>query len=106
MAELESVWSGLQVPMLSEKELREHFNMPLNEVAKKFGMCTTALKKLCRKYGVMQVSYHTAPPSCKAVLLLFLLGCIIIVPPHDMHIASKDLPDPTLKGPRGSTQIT
>jgi len=40
--------------MLSEKELREHFNMPLNEVAKKFGMCTTALKKLCRKYGVMQ----------------------------------------------------
>lgn len=28
--------------------------MPLNEVAKKFGMCTTALKKLCRKYGVMQ----------------------------------------------------
>eukprot|EP00285_Hemiselmis_virescens_P014243 CAMPEP_0173381956 /NCGR_PEP_ID=MMETSP1356-20130122/4386_1 /TAXON_ID=77927 ORGANISM="Hemiselmis virescens, Strain PCC157" /NCGR_SAMPLE_ID=MMETSP1356 /ASSEMBLY_ACC=CAM_ASM_000847 /LENGTH=177 /DNA_ID=CAMNT_0014336027 /DNA_START=138 /DNA_END=668 /DNA_ORIENTATION=- len=43
-----------RVPMLSEKELREHFNMPLNEVAKKFGMCTTALKKLCRKYGVMQ----------------------------------------------------
>jgi hypothetical protein len=41
--------------MLSEKELREHFNMPLNEVAKKYGMCTTALKKLCRKYGVMQV---------------------------------------------------
>ena len=40
--------------MLSEKELRDHFNMPLNEVARKFGMCTTALKKLCRKYGVMQ----------------------------------------------------
>lgn len=40
--------------MLSERELREHFNMPLNEVAKKYGMCTTALKKLCRKYGVMQ----------------------------------------------------
>eukprot|EP00287_Rhodomonas_sp_CCMP768_P032015 CAMPEP_0202853162 /NCGR_PEP_ID=MMETSP1389-20130828/90338_1 /ASSEMBLY_ACC=CAM_ASM_000865 /TAXON_ID=302021 /ORGANISM="Rhodomonas sp., Strain CCMP768" /LENGTH=431 /DNA_ID=CAMNT_0049531705 /DNA_START=807 /DNA_END=2103 /DNA_ORIENTATION=- len=46
--------TGGKVPMLSEKELREHFNMPLNEVAKKFGMCTTALKKLCRKYGVMQ----------------------------------------------------
>eukprot|EP00291_Cryptomonas_curvata_P014347 CAMPEP_0172182742 /NCGR_PEP_ID=MMETSP1050-20130122/18572_1 /TAXON_ID=233186 /ORGANISM="Cryptomonas curvata, Strain CCAP979/52" /LENGTH=181 /DNA_ID=CAMNT_0012856229 /DNA_START=386 /DNA_END=927 /DNA_ORIENTATION=- len=45
---------GARVPMLSEKELRDHFNMPLNEVAKKFGMCTTALKKLCRKYGVMQ----------------------------------------------------
>ena len=23
--------------MLSERELREHFNMPLNEVAKKYG---------------------------------------------------------------------
>eukprot|EP00286_Rhodomonas_abbreviata_P020775 CAMPEP_0181293216 /NCGR_PEP_ID=MMETSP1101-20121128/2946_1 /TAXON_ID=46948 /ORGANISM="Rhodomonas abbreviata, Strain Caron Lab Isolate" /LENGTH=374 /DNA_ID=CAMNT_0023397787 /DNA_START=506 /DNA_END=1630 /DNA_ORIENTATION=+ len=43
-----------RAPVLSEKELREHFNMPLNEVAKKYGMCTTALKKLCRKYGVMQ----------------------------------------------------
>jgi len=45
---------GARAPMLSEQDLREHFNMPLNEVAKKFGMCTTALKKLCRKYGVMQ----------------------------------------------------
>eukprot|EP00292_Cryptomonas_paramecium_P023276 CAMPEP_0113688702 /NCGR_PEP_ID=MMETSP0038_2-20120614/16690_1 /TAXON_ID=2898 /ORGANISM="Cryptomonas paramecium" /LENGTH=198 /DNA_ID=CAMNT_0000609561 /DNA_START=230 /DNA_END=823 /DNA_ORIENTATION=+ /assembly_acc=CAM_ASM_000170 len=46
--------AGSRAPILSEKELRDHFNMPLNEVAKKFGMCTTALKKLCRKYGVMQ----------------------------------------------------
>ncbi|KAJ1469831.1 RWP-RK domain-containing protein [Baffinella frigidus] len=45
---------GARAPILSEQDLREHFNMPLNEVAKKFGMCTTALKKLCRKYGVMQ----------------------------------------------------
>ena len=27
---------------------------PLTEVAKKFGMCTTAFKKLCRKQGIMQ----------------------------------------------------
>ena len=51
------------MPMLSEKELRDHFNMPLNEVAKKFGMCTTALKKLCRKYGVMQVRHRMSTPS-------------------------------------------
>ena len=53
--------------MLSEKELREHFNMPLNEVAKKYGMCTTALKKLCRKYGVMQVPrilFHASFCNC------------------------------------------
>ena len=33
--------------------LREHFHLPLSEVAKKFGMCTTAFKKLCRRQGIM-----------------------------------------------------
>ncbi len=50
-------FTGTKVQILTAlrlAELREHFNMPLNEVAKKYGMCTTALKKLCRKYGVMQ----------------------------------------------------
>ena len=41
--------AGARLPVLSERELREHFNRPLNEVAKKYGMCTTALKKLCRR---------------------------------------------------------
>ena len=41
---------------LTEKVLRENFHLPLSEVAKKFGMCTTAFKKLCRK----QVSYLPA----------------------------------------------
>ena len=39
--------------------LREHFHLPLSEVAKKFGMCTTAFKKLCRKQGVMQWPHRT-----------------------------------------------
>eukprot|EP00288_Rhodomonas_lens_P003296 CAMPEP_0177721434 /NCGR_PEP_ID=MMETSP0484_2-20121128/17143_1 /TAXON_ID=354590 /ORGANISM="Rhodomonas lens, Strain RHODO" /LENGTH=238 /DNA_ID=CAMNT_0019233735 /DNA_START=67 /DNA_END=780 /DNA_ORIENTATION=+ len=38
--------------VISERELREHFGIPLNEVAAKFGICITALKKLCRRYGV------------------------------------------------------
>ena len=45
------------VPQLttpSEQELREHFYMPLHEVAKKYGKSTAVLKKLCRKCGVMQ----------------------------------------------------
>jgi len=41
-------------PWISERELREHFGIPLNEVATKFGICTSALKRLCRKYGVMR----------------------------------------------------
>lgn len=30
-------YNASRVPVLSERELREHFNMPLNEVAKKYG---------------------------------------------------------------------
>mmetsp|Transcript_43689 Transcript_43689/g.103772 ORF Transcript_43689/g.103772 Transcript_43689/m.103772 type:complete len:500 (+) Transcript_43689:223-1722(+) len=44
---------------LNEKVLREHFHLPLTEVAKKFGMCTTAFKKLCRKQGIMQWPHRT-----------------------------------------------
>ena len=38
---------------VTDKALRENFHLPLAEVAKKFGMCTTAFKKLCRKQGIM-----------------------------------------------------
>ena len=41
---------------LTEKVLRENFHLPLSEVAKKFGMCTTAFKKLCRKQVVFACS--------------------------------------------------
>mmetsp|Transcript_27406 Transcript_27406/g.72334 ORF Transcript_27406/g.72334 Transcript_27406/m.72334 type:complete len:397 (-) Transcript_27406:435-1625(-) len=44
---------------LTDKALREHFHLPLSDVAKKFGMCTTAFKKLCRKQGVMQWPQRT-----------------------------------------------
>jgi len=37
---------------ITEDILREHFHLPLQVVAKKFGMCTTALKKLCRRFGI------------------------------------------------------
>ena len=32
--------------------LRENFHLPLHTVAKKFGMCTTAFKKLCRRLDI------------------------------------------------------
>jgi len=37
---------------VTQKELRNHFHLPLHTVAKKFGMCTTAFKKLCRRFGI------------------------------------------------------
>lgn len=44
---------------LSEHVLREHFHLPLSDVAKKFGMCTTAFKKHCRRQGVVQWPQRT-----------------------------------------------
>mmetsp|Transcript_21786 Transcript_21786/g.49332 ORF Transcript_21786/g.49332 Transcript_21786/m.49332 type:complete len:651 (-) Transcript_21786:138-2090(-) len=38
--------------VLTLRELRENFHLPLRTVAKKFGMCTTAFKKLCRRYSI------------------------------------------------------
>jgi len=37
---------------VSQKVLREHFHLPLPTAAKKFGMCTTVFKKLCRRFGI------------------------------------------------------
>ena len=45
----ELIGAGITV---TRKELREHFHLPLHTVAKKFGMCTTAFKKLCRRFGI------------------------------------------------------
>lgn len=39
--------------------LSEYFHLPLSDVAKKFGICVTAFKKLCRKQGVMQWPHRT-----------------------------------------------
>jgi len=32
----------------------EHFRLPINEAAKRLGVCVTVLKKQCRKYGVVR----------------------------------------------------
>lgn len=42
-----------------EYNLSEYFHLPLSDVAKKFGICVTAFKKLCRKQGVMQWPHRT-----------------------------------------------
>ena len=50
---LEGDAEGIQgTAAVTEKELRENFHLPLHTVAKKFGMCTTAFKKMCRRFGI------------------------------------------------------
>ena len=50
---------GGRAPRVTPAALREHFHLPLTEVAKKFNMCTTAFKKACRKQGIMQWPHRT-----------------------------------------------
>lgn len=38
--------------------LRPHFNRPLQEAAQHFGVCTTLLKKICRKNGIARWPYR------------------------------------------------
>jgi len=37
---------------ITEQVLREHYHLALHVVANKFGMCATAFKKLCRRFGI------------------------------------------------------
>ncbi|KAJ1492060.1 RWP-RK domain-containing protein [Baffinella frigidus] len=37
---------------ITERELRQHFHLPLHTAAQKFGICTTAFKKLCRRFKI------------------------------------------------------
>ncbi|POM62357.1 hypothetical protein PHPALM_28506 [Phytophthora palmivora] len=37
---------------LTLEELRPHFGRPIVEVAREFGICTTFLKKICRRCGI------------------------------------------------------
>ena len=45
--------SAVRPNRTTDRALRDNFHLPLAEVAKKFGMCTTAFKKLCRRQGIM-----------------------------------------------------
>ena len=36
----------------SKECLANYYELPLKEVAVKFGVCTTTLKKVCRLYGI------------------------------------------------------
>ena len=43
---------GRRSAPVTGQTLREHFHLPLHTVAQKFGMCTTAFKKMCRRLGI------------------------------------------------------
>ena len=50
---------GERAPVvLTEDKLRECFNLPLHVASKKMGICITAIKKVCRKFGIHKWPYR------------------------------------------------
>ena len=48
---------------ITERELRQHFHLPLHTAAQKFGICTTAFKKLCRKWKIAKWPHRQVTPQ-------------------------------------------
>jgi hypothetical protein len=60
---------GRRLASVTGQTLREHFHLPLHTVAQKFGMCTTAFKKMCRRLGIMKWPHRQ-------------VGCLLCTPLH------------------------
>merc|ERR1711871_1019688 len=43
---------------ITRKVLEDHYHMPMSEVAKKFEVCLTYFKKVCRRHGVKRWPYR------------------------------------------------
>lgn len=52
---------------ISLDELRRFFHLPIAEVAKHFGTCTTALKKICRKLNISKWPYRQILSLTKSI---------------------------------------
>jgi len=64
--------SELQAPpiLLNAAVLRSHFNLPLNDAARRLGVCATAIKKVCRKMGIKQWPHRKLKAVEKRLALL------------------------------------
>ena len=88
-----------QMPLahsIRKEQLEQYFHLPINEVAKKLGVCATVFKKICRRNGVPRwphrkvCSLSLPPPYLYSFLLLllpstfpsFLLPLLLCSPTH------------------------
>lgn len=57
-------------PVVQLEDLRECFNMPIAAVARKFGICATLLKKICRRHGIQRWPHRQIRSLQKSIDLL------------------------------------
>ncbi|KAG7397542.1 hypothetical protein PHYBOEH_000545 [Phytophthora boehmeriae] len=55
---------------LTLDELRAHFGKPIVEVAKEFGICTTFLKKICRRLGIKRWPHRQIRSIARTIHML------------------------------------
>ena len=73
-AENSEVGGVRRLSAVTGQTLREHFHLPLHTVAQKFGMCTTAFKKMCRRLGIAKWP-HRQVGSCLLAISAALCAC-------------------------------
>ncbi|OQR98434.1 hypothetical protein ACHHYP_08663 [Achlya hypogyna] len=53
--------------LISIEELREHFDQPIVEVARHFGICITLMKKVCRRNGIKRWPHRQIRSLTKSI---------------------------------------
>ena len=57
-------------PVVELEDLRKCFNMPIAAVARKFGICATLLKKICRRHGIQRWPHRQIRSLQKSIDML------------------------------------
>lgn len=57
-------------PVVQLDDLRRCFNMPIAAVARKFGICATLLKKICRRHGIQRWPHRQIRSLQKSIDML------------------------------------
>ncbi|RLN53779.1 hypothetical protein BBJ28_00005077 [Nothophytophthora sp. Chile5] len=57
-------------PVVQLEDLRQCFNMPIAAVARKFGICATLLKKICRRHGIQRWPHRQIRSLQKSIDML------------------------------------
>merc|ERR1711957_884881 len=77
--------------MGSYEDLEKHFDQPLVEVARKFDVCTTFFKKICRQHGIKRWPFRKLKSLQRKMKAS---GQMLLVPqPEKTHQVARSSPD-------------
>lgn len=62
-------FKSLSKPLLFE-ELAKHFDISADEAAEKLGVCMSAIKKICRRHGIIRWPHRKLHSANKAILVI------------------------------------